>query len=168
MEPEAKLFVGILYNEEFIGSVIDILRKQFGDVETESEAYQFDFTDYYQKEMGAKLKKKFVVFKDMIYRKDLAKIKVLTNNIEREYAVNGNRKVNLDPGYMTLHSIILASVKDAPHKIYLSNGIYGDNVLQFRNKEWQSTYNTFPDFREQKVRDFFRELRKNCKESLRG
>ena len=58
------------------------------------------------------------------------------------------RRVNLDPGYLDLHKLVLASVKYGPMKIHLGKGVYADLVCRysegaFRHLEW-----TFRDFRE--------------------
>ncbi|MBW2993273.1 DUF4416 family protein, partial [Candidatus Woesearchaeota archaeon] len=124
--PRAKLFTGILYSDEAAyKKTIRELEKKFGPIEHISQEYDFtDFTAYYEDEMGDNIKKKFLVFKKQINRDKLADIKLWTNELENKFSRFKKRKINLDPGYFTVHNLVLASAKDRSHKIYLKKGIY--------------------------------------------
>lgn len=164
MLKKARLFIGLMYSDEnILNKAIKKLIKKFGSIKKESFVYNFDFTDYYSKEMGKNLIKKFLVFKNLIKRKDLVKIKKFTNELERKFSVNGKRLVNIDPGYLTLNSLVLASTKERPHRIYLNKGIFADLNLMFKKDSCVTFPYTFPDFREERTKKFFLEIRNNLK-----
>jgi hypothetical protein len=159
---KAKLFVGVMYSDETLyKKIIPILTKKFGAIETESKIYDFTrFTDYYCAEMGKSLKKRFVVFEKKIDRSRLAGIKVWTNSIEARFAKKGKRQVNLDPGYFTLHNLVLASMKDRGQRICLGKGAYAELTLMFLKGNRCIHFNwTYPDFKSDGVKKFFLEER---------
>ena len=72
----------------------------------------------------------------------LAAVKAATNKIEERKAVTTpnsmKRSINLDPGYITLGKLVLASTKDHAHRIYLGQGIYAEVTLEYREGGWRS------------------------------
>jgi len=154
---KAKLFIGILYKEkEIYNKVLKELTDKCGSLEEDSIEYNFDqFTNYYEKELGEKLLKKIIVFKNLIDREDLADIKVFTNSLEDKYSINNKRTINLDPGYLTKEQLVLASVKDSPYKVYIGKGIFAHLTYYFGKNKCIEALRTFPDFRDKKVQMFF-------------
>jgi hypothetical protein len=136
----------------------------FGPLALESQTLSFDETDYYAPTMGARL----------VDPGQLAEIKRLTNGWESEYANVGRnatpsdtdaarRPLNLDPGYLDLAKLVLASTKDHAHRIYLGQGIHAEVTLQYRQKAgWQPQPWTFPDYRRADYHAFF----DRCREYL--
>ncbi len=60
---KALLFCGMMYSDESVFEQAQkMLESEFGGIEKISAPYDFTFTDYYEKEMGQDLKKRFVVF----------------------------------------------------------------------------------------------------------
>lgn len=155
---KVKLFVGMLSND--VG-LFDEAKKElhFGNVIFESEVFDWDFTKFYEKEMGSGLKRKFVFFDRLIEPDEIAEIKLKTNEIEKKFAEKGNRRINLDPGYLAESKVVLASVKDFSHKIYISNGIYGDVVLRYRNDSFEPFEHTYPDFKSKEYTEMFNKVR---------
>jgi hypothetical protein len=165
--PEVKLLIGIMYNDkELLSKIISILRERFGDIESELE-YDFSFTDYYKPEMGENLKKKIIIFKNLIKREQLADIKNWTNGLEDRESINQKRKINLDPGYLTICNVVLASAKEMPHKIYISEGMFGDVVLEFKNRSFQHSEHTFPDYKSDVVKNFLNKARETYKKQIK-
>jgi hypothetical protein len=165
---KVKLFSGIMFSDnETLNRVIEILKNKYGEIDFVSEEYPFDFTDYYKEEMGISLKKKIISFKKLIGREKLVKIKLDTNEIEDQLSKENKRAVNLDPGYLTLHNVILASAKELPHKIYLAKGIFGDVQLEYRNKHFIETPRAFPDYRTEKIKQILEKVRNIYKTQLR-
>jgi len=125
---------------------------EFGPVRQKSEAFDFTETDYYQATMGSELKKQFLVFDTLVDPAALPQIKHATNAMEQEYALQCDhaddhpepRPLNLDPGYLTLAKLVLASTKDHSHRIYLADGIYAEVTLNYRKRGWQSSDWTYP------------------------
>ncbi len=139
----------------------------FGLVRQKSDAFDFTETDYYQATMGTELKKQFLVFDSLFDPAALPQIKHATNAMEQEYAQQSDhgesRPLNLDPGYLTLAKLVLASTKDHSHRIYLADGIYGEVTLNYRKRGWQSSDWTYPDYQ----RDDFQEFFTRCRQTLR-
>jgi hypothetical protein len=165
--PEVKLIVGIMYSDkEILDKTISILKERFGEIESELE-YDFSFTDYYMPEMGENLKKKIIIFKNPIGRKLLAEIKNWTNELEDKESISQKRKINLDPGYLTVCNVVLASAKEMPHKVYIGEGMFGDVVLEFKNKSFQHSGHTFPDYKSDIVKNFLNQARESYKKQIK-
>lgn len=83
--------------------------------------------------------------------------------IEKRLSKSGKRRINLDPGYLDLHRVVLLSGKEGAQKIYLRNGVWADLVLLkdkggYRDLPW-----TFPDLRNGRYNDFFMQVRAELK-----
>ena len=140
---------------------------EFGPLGAVSAAFDFTETAYYTATMGSDLKKQFVVPAEPIDPGRLAAIKRLTNQWEIDYAAAANhpepRPLNLDPGYLTLAKLVLASTKDHAHRIYLADGIYAEVTLSYRAREWQPHDWTYPDYRRADFQEFFTHCRRLLK-----
>ncbi len=148
-EPEpVKFFTGILYSDPAIlVKVKSALEEKYGPIDFESEAFPFDVTDYYRDELGYPIFRKFVSFRDWIHPKDLARLKCETNALEEVFAEGGRRRMNLDPGYMDVGKVVLASAKYNSQKIYLDRGIYADLTLRYEKGHFFPYPWSFPDFK---------------------
>jgi len=168
-EPKpAKLFVSVISSSgESISKTLSELEAYYGILDFVSPLLPFNYTDYYCAEMGKVLLRRFVSFDRLIQQEDLASIKVQTNHLEDEKTVEGNRLVNIDPGYLLAERLVLASGKNYGHRIYLSNGIYADLTLIYRDKDYQPLAWTYPDYGEPKVRSWLRALRQKYLLQLR-
>ena len=151
--------------------------ERFGAIAKESAPYRFDsFTSYYAKEMGDALPKRFWVFENLIQPDELASIKRETNAWEEEigsalYAEGlapTPRPLNLDPGYIELGKLILASTKDHAHRIYLRDGIFAETTLMYAQKEWRALPWTYADYQDPTNQTFFSECREYLKTRLRA
>ncbi len=74
------------------------------------------------------------------------------------------RPLNLDPGYIELGKLVLASTKDFAHRIYLGRGIFAEVTLQYKHHLWRHHEYTFADYRREDYQRFFSE----CREWLKG
>jgi len=145
------------------GQALDWARRRaeqaFGPVALESDPFAFDQTDYYEATMGPGLIKRFFAFERLVDPAGLPEIKLLTNAWEDELAAQGAhaeaRPLNLDPGYLTLAKLVLASTKDFAHRVYLRDGIYAEATLHYRHGRWEPHAYTFPDYRGTKYHEFF-------------
>ena len=143
---------------------------EFGPLLLKSAAFDFTETDYYQSTMGTELKKQFLAFRNSIDPGKLPQIKRATNDWEQlcadELKHPEPRPLNLDPGYLTLAKLVLATTKDHAHRIYISSGIYAEVTLNFRGGNWQKCDWTYPDYQRDDYQEFFTEcrqkLRVNC------
>jgi len=148
-EPKAvKLIIGMLTkNKKLFGIAEEFFIKEFGPIDYESPVIPFNYTDYYKKEMGGPLKRKFVSFKRAFSPEKIAKLKLLTNSVEEKLSVNKKRRINIDPGYVSDSKLILASTKDYFHRIYLNYGIYAEVTLRWRKGGFEPFEWTYPDYR---------------------
>jgi len=155
-----KLIIGFIFKEESsLKKAQVLLKKNFGKTDFESSTLAFTHTDYYEPEFGKPLKRKFISFKELIPAGGLAKIKALTNAIENELAHDERRTINIDPGYLDLAKLILASTKDYRHRIYLDKGIYAEITLFYQNKTFQPWEWTFLDYRTKDYIVIFNQIR---------
>ncbi len=148
-EPEpVKLLHGILYSdEERLQRAKESLVEHFGAIDYYSEPFPFRVTGYYESEMGSPIWRLFISHEPLIQPQQLAEIKVTTNHIEMELAINNRRRVNIDAGYMDVGKIVLASAKYNTQKIYLDHGIYADLTLFYAKGAFHPYPWSFPDFR---------------------
>jgi hypothetical protein len=174
-EPQqVKCFCGLLLKYiELEQKVRGDLIKSIGEIDFVAGPIEWNFTDYYQKKMGGDLKKYLYSFKDLISPESIADIKVRTNRIEEHFANEEAteevpRPVNLDPGYITTSSMILASTKPYSHRIYLKSGIYAQVDYLFKaGDKVEFTPWVYPDYKTDKYLDFFLNIRKKLLNELR-
>ena len=153
--------MGFIYKDEaiFIKSR-DKLEKIFGGLNFQSGPLDFNYTTYYEKEMGAGLKRRFISFSKLIPIGDLYRIKLYTNRLEARFSDSGaRRQVNIDPGYVDLAKLVLASTKDYSHRIYLRKGIFAEITLSYRGNSFAYNDWTYPDYRSQEYIDIFNKIR---------
>jgi hypothetical protein len=137
--------------------------ERFGPIALESPPFDFVETHYYDATMGTGLKKVFYAFQRPIDPTELIGIKLLTNRWEEEYAAlkqhSDHRPLNLDPGYIELGKLVLASTKDFAHRIYLGQGIFAEVTLQYKHGGWRHHEYTFADYRREDYQRFFSQCR---------
>lgn len=135
------------------------LEKKFGKIDFQSRIIEFNYTDYYEKEFGSPLKRKFVSFKKLIPPESLAEIKNITNKIEKRLSKKSLRQVNIDPGYIELSKLVLASTKDYVHRIYLGRGIHAEITLFFQNHTFRPWEYTYRDYKTEEYISVFNQIR---------
>ena len=160
-----KLVCGLLYKEAvWCEQGSTDLQNEFGEIDFHSQPLEFRFTNYYVKEMGEPLSRRFISFSDLIDPSRLANIKLRTNQIEKKYAHRGGerRGLNIDPGYINLTAFILSTSKNYAHRIYLGDGVFAQQELLFERKKIQTLDWTYPDYRSfeyqailKKIRDLY-------------
>ena len=160
----AALIAGITFSDSnLLSQVLKSLEDDFGPIEIKSPYFDFTMTDYYTSEMGVDLKKFFCCFKNLIEPGTLPDIKLRTNDIELRFAKcdeeNPFRTVNIDPGYVTLSKLVLASTKDYSHRIFIGKGIYAETTLRFMYGSFVPIDTTYPDYKMPLAIDFFNTVR---------
>lgn len=149
---KVKYFVGLLTAfDDLVEPVKKELAKRFGPVDRESEPFPFTQTDFYAAEMGTGLKRRFLSLAMLRESEDLAQMKVYSNFVEKDFAQKFaskgvKRPVNIDPGYLTLMKVVLATTKNAAHRVYMQQGIYGESTLQYVDGQWRPWPWTYPDY----------------------
>ena len=158
----AKLFIGAIYADEAIYQLAkeDIINI-FGETDLETDPFSFSMTDYYQAEMGDILFKRFLSIRGFQDPETAYQAKLNSNDIEANYMRHHQRLINLDPGILTLHNIVLLTTKNFSHRIPLQKGIYAETTLIFdkKTKRYQGLPWTYPDFLSDAYQDFFISLR---------
>jgi len=148
-----KLFIAITFNKKAsYNKIIDILKIKFGEIDFYYGPIAFNFTNYYEDEMGKELQKAYMTFVKKIKREELSEIKVYTNHLEQQNSENQKRIINIDPGYLASDKLVLASTKDFYHRIYIGNGIFAEVTLHYRKGHWRYFSWTYPDY---KTNEFF-------------
>jgi hypothetical protein len=162
-EPKpVKLFSGLIFKEkEILLSAREKLVKVFGEIDFESDICQFDYTYYYEKEMGKDLKRKFISFSKLIPPNSLPDIKNKTNEIEKKlnHEDTGDRTVNIDPGYLSEENVVLATTKGYSHRPYLNSGIYAEMTYYYKRESYRVFDWTYPDFKLPERIEMFHHLR---------
>jgi hypothetical protein len=158
-----KLVCGVIYNDDALYE--EVRRRliiEWGPVDSESPAFAFDLTDYYQPEMGSALKRQFMSFAGLVAPEILPQAKLRTIELEetvrRETGAAG-RPVNIDPGYLTASALVMATAKDFSHRIPLGRGIYAHLEFLFTKSGVKTLDWTYPDFRRGPCQEFFRDVR---------
>src|ERR1043166_6856023 len=160
--PPAKLVCGLLYKEErWLNQAISDLRTEFGSSDFVSNVLPFHYTDYYFEEMGRPLFRVFISFEKLINPENLSVIKIFTNSLEEKYAggADAPRVINVDPGYLTAASFILATSKNYAHRIYLGKGVFAQQEFLFQRNRTTTLDWTYPDYRSLEYQEIFRKIR---------
>jgi hypothetical protein len=184
--PPVKLICGMLTSRrELLAEAQGELVNLFGPVDVASEIMDFDFTHYYDQEMGTPLLRQFVSFAELVPPESLAEAKHATNAMEQYFAeadtvLRGRRTVapqtaepgeprrpiNLDPGYVDSPKLVLASMKNFAHRIYVGRGVYAEVTLLHRRGQWTPLEWTFPDYASGRYWPFLDPVRKRLREQL--
>jgi len=156
----AKLVIGILIKQKhLLDKITHDLSARFGGMDLISAWIPFEYTSYYDKELGTPLFRRLFAFENLIQQNELPKIKLITNQIEEKYSLNGRRHVNIDPGYLLHERFVLASGKNFSHRIYLADGIYADLTLIFFNGRFEKLPWTYPDYADHSVLKVLQRIR---------
>ena len=156
----AKLITGLFMKEKSLfAPVAKELSEKLGSIDMISSWFPFDYTNYYEPEMGAGLFRRMIVFKALIKQSTLPEIKITTNNFEKKYSKNGKRMVNIDPGYMLQERFVLATGKNYAHRIYIGRGIYADLTLIYKQGGFQKLPWTYPDYADRKMLSYLELVR---------
>ena len=161
-EPKpGKLVVGLLMKDKTLFEPLAMeLTSLFGSPDMVSKWMPFDYTTYYEPELGSPLFRRLLTFKTLIQQQDLATIKVATNRLEGAYSRNHRRKVNIDPGYLLFERFVLASGKNFSHRIYIGHRIYADLTLIYRRGAFETLPWTYPDYADKPIIGFLEQVRR--------
>ena len=143
-----KLFAGLLCSESPLLAVVeDELAAAFGPIENRTQAVPWTVSRYYEPEMGTELLRRFVSFAEPVSPETLPDAKLTMQRLERRHARDGGgRRINIDPGYVDVGKVVLASTKGAGHRLYLGKGIYAEMTLLYHDGVFKPFVYTYADF----------------------
>ncbi|MFA4926060.1 MAG: DUF4416 family protein [Candidatus Aminicenantales bacterium] len=166
-----KLICGIIFSDDPIREKARArLIEKFGPADAQSDSFSFNFSHYYDQDMGQNLKRCFISFESLIDPQNLPVIKHQTNDLEEDFRLlfpGVHRPVNLDPGYLKASALIMATTKDFAHRIPLTAGIYAHLELLFTRQKARTLGWTYPDFYQPGYQVFFLQVRKTYLSQLK-
>ena len=147
--PQVKFIAAVLlrWNDEKWEGFLRDIGEAVGEIDHFGAPYPFDHTGYYEDEMGTDLRRMIVSFRRLGTPTDLVPLKLRAYEMEQQFSREGMRTINIDPGYIDFHKVVLASFKEGPQKIYLTQGIWADPQLLYQDGEFKPLPWTFPDFK---------------------
>ncbi len=171
--PAVKLICGMICPVKgLFDEAQSALEDVYGPTDVVSAIMDFDFTDYYGDQMGSPLFRRFVAFERLISPEALIEAKLMTNSLESDFASRRSgsppRPINLDPGYVETPKLVLASMKNFSHRIYLGHGVYGEVTLMYRKGQWEPLPWTFPDYASGRYWAFLGEARDRLKQQIQS
>jgi hypothetical protein len=147
------------------------LASQWSPIAMRSRRLAFDQTTYYQSDMGDGLLKQLWILDGFFDPAELPRYKNESNDWETEYSTQSSqtvsRPLNIDPGYLSLTKLVLASTKNRLHRLYLSDGIYAEISLKFIKDNWEAWPWTYEDYRTSPYIQFCNQAREELKRMLR-
>ena len=147
--------------------MVKALVGKYGAVDLASSWMPFNFTTYYNNEMGTPLFRRLVAFKQLMHQVSLSDIKLFTNDLEQEHSIEGKRMVNIDPGYLLHERFVLATGKNYSHRIHIGKGIYADLTLTYTKGRFEPLPWTYPDYASENILTFLDQVRKKYGVDLR-
>lgn len=163
-----KWFVAVLWRDRnTLEAALSRLVELWGQLDVVGPDRPFHATDYYVAEMGSDLQRRLVSMSQLGPSEHLVQAKLQCNAVELQLAVDGQRSVNLDIGYLDHNKIVLGSVKYAGQKIHVGEGVYADLVARFKQGRYQPFEWTFPDFRDGRYDPELGQMRERYLEQLR-
>lgn len=160
-EPEkAIFFTGLLFSDSVVfDNALPCLTDYFGDVLYQSPATGWSQSSYYDKELGSPLFRCFIFFSKVIDPGLLSEAKRETTKLESRFSADGKRRINIDPGYLTLAKVVLASLKNYSHRIYIGKSVYAELELYYQDGKFNPMPYTYFDFRDESTITIFEDAR---------
>ena len=157
---KVKLVVGLLGRDpEILQISREILKARFGPEEEVMEPIPFTWTAFYARELGTAPLRAFVSYEPWVDREFLVDAKLATNALEADLSRDGLRRVNLDPGYLTLGQLFLASTKDQRWRVYVRDGIFVEPTLYFQDGAFHPFPWTYRDYQSPEYRGYMARAR---------
>jgi len=143
------------------------LAKRLGPIRDCGPAYAFDFTTYYEAEMGSGLVKQLMWFDRLVGAEELSWIKRATMVVERDLATRGKeglqRRANIDPGLVSADSLVLATTKYAGHRICIARGLFAEVTLRYEKGQYARLPWTYADYCTEATQAFLQTIRQHLR-----
>ena len=157
-----KLIIGVIYSDkEIFDNAMKQVIEKFGPVDMVSEEFSFskEFSNYYDDELGGEGIRRIYSFENLVDASEQAEIKEWTNELELKLAIDNNRKINLDPGFINHGRLMLATTKKAGFRIPLKRGIYTELTLFWAKGAWHKLPWSYRDYQSERVQKFITKVR---------
>lgn len=158
-----KLIIGLIYCDmQIYDEAIKALTEEFGEIDGESERFSFskEYSGYYDGELGGEGQRVILSFKDTVDASRQAEIKTFTNSLESRLSRDGNRLINIDPGFISHGRLMLATTKPTGFRIPLKDGIYTELTLFWAKGAWHKLPWTYRDYQSERVQRFITKARR--------
>ncbi len=164
---DAVIFIASLFSSQDVFNAAALkLHDLFGRVYYESPPLPWSYSTYYDGELGTPLYRHFMFFEGISDPASLVDAKLAAMEIEKGFLLSGKRRINLDPGYMTLAKVVLASRKNYSHRIYLGRGVFCELELFYQKGRFNPLPYTYFDYRDDVFLKFFTKARDLLKKRL--
>ena len=148
---------GLMAVNNILGEEPDILSPEFPVVETA----------YYEKEMGANLRKVYASWPSLVSPEHLVDVKLQTMKWEQRNSPGGRRRSNLDPGYIFSGGLVLSTAKFRGHRLPLGRGIWGELTLNYHQGQFMSFPWTYLDYQRPDIQVWLMMMRQNYMAKLK-
>lgn len=157
--PKAKLFISVIYSsDDILTETEKRLVKKFGSVDFRTRSLPYVSGELFR-EKGAAQLRIFISFAKLIRREKIVSAKKYTESLEKRFMENGVQGAKIDPGYLTLSNVFIATGRDYFHRTYIGKGVYLENEYRYVAKRYQPWEWTPPDLHKPENIFFFHEVR---------
>ncbi|GAB5363034.1 hypothetical protein AAMO2058_000849000 [Amorphochlora amoebiformis] len=152
---------------EISSAIAAYAREVNGSVLDQSPVYNLS-AKHYVKEFGEVLYKRAYLVSVPIDPANYVGLKLAALATERKFSypvetenqhVRMYRKVNLDPGILSVGSLYVVSTKYAGHRLCIAPGLWAEICLHYQNGSYKPMPWTYPDFRQDEVLNFLKAVR---------
>jgi len=162
-----KRIVGVLAaSRDLLGEARTALENCWARVDMANEPVRWTVSSYYDREMGGEIWRQYLALAGLVRPENLVDWKLKTNELEKAWLTERGRSLNLDPGYVALDKLVLASTKDRAHRVYLAKGIYAEAILCFTKGSFSPWPYSYPDYACAATVDFFNRVRRRYRAEL--
>ena len=132
----SRLVEGLMGLNAIFGQEPDILSPEFPVIETA----------YYEEEMGSGLTKIYASWPALMSPENLVEVKQKAMSWEQRNSPGGQRRANLDPGYIFSGGLVLSTGKFRGHRLPLGRGLWGELTLNFHQGQFMAFPWTYLDY----------------------
>lgn len=167
--PLVKPIVGVLASSpDLLAEAQRALGEHVSPVECASEPRPWNVSDYYRDEMGETIWRQYLALTGLADAGALVAWKRGANELEDLWRGARGRRVNVDPGYLDRNKVVLASTKDAAHRVYVADGIFAEPTLWFAHGRFRPWPHTYRDYAADDAIEFFNSVRRRYRDQLRA
>ena len=162
-KPAALLCAVMAADAAHIQEATAALIERWGPLRGAGPLYPFDQSVYYRREMGEGLHKQLLCFADKVDPALLPRAKTWTMDLERRLGVEEasglRRRANIDPGLLSIESLVLATTKYKGHRVCIAPSLYAEVTMLYQKGAYQPFEWTYPDYRREDNLAFLQEMR---------